>query len=156
MNGKQTSCIPSCWLRSCRHVTRRDRASPAISESLVDTDCCRTQMPACRAAGSPSLPELQLLPGNRKADGYCGPQRTLMVLEHPFNVLQKPQVKLNCAKRHSGLRNERYLITLFDPDCSKNSVFAGTQHVLLRQSSVEVTEVRTVQSGRPERVFPRY
>lgn len=34
-------------------------------------------------------------------------------------MLQNPPEKLNSTRRHSGLRNERHLIILFDPDCFK-------------------------------------
>lgn len=58
----------SCWQRNCRQVTSSDRASRAMMASLMDTLCCLTHIPACKAVGvvSPSLLELQLLPADNR------------------------------------------------------------------------------------------
>lgn len=63
-SGLVRGVLLSCWQRSCRQVTSRDRASRAMMASLMETLCCRTHIPACSAVGvvSPSLLELQLLP----------------------------------------------------------------------------------------------
>ena len=50
------------------HYCPKSKLPPSIANDPAD--CCRTQIPACKATGSPSLPELQLLPGNIQKEGY--------------------------------------------------------------------------------------